>query len=54
MDRLKFYTALNILYKQNKKRENNDYNNGYATALYDVLQAAKLCENDKSLNLNSK
>jgi len=44
MDEIKFLTALNILYKENKKAESNDYTNGYAKALYDVLQVSKSCK----------
>lgn len=50
MDKVKFYIALDILYKENKEKPNNDYNNGYATALYDVLHASDLCEKDSITN----
>lgn len=44
MDKIKFLTALDILYKENSKQEHSEYHSGYAKALYDVLQTVDLCK----------
>jgi hypothetical protein len=44
MDETKFLLALQILHDANNAENGVEYSQGYSRALYDVLQASKLCK----------